>query len=260
MAHFKRRSRTGAAFMQRSLALMMVILSWVMRLAPIGIFALLTKLIAVQSLPLLMSLVHFITLIFITTFIHGALVLPGLVWVFGKSSPLEFFKTEHARLCHGIFNQLQRRHHPRHLKMRRTIIHPPALARFVIPLGATINMDGNRPVRSRGGYFYRSIGGYGFKLKQPINYYGHCDDRRHGCTGIPGAGMVTMILVLQAAGLPVEAIAILLPIDRLLDTIRTAVNAGDLAVSVVVRRFLQKWRWPGKHLGASQELFLRELM
>jgi Na+/H+-dicarboxylate symporter len=59
-----------------------------------------------------------------------------------------------------------------------------------------------------------------------------------GAPGIPSAGMVTMVLVLQSVGLPVEAIAILLPIDRLLDTIRTTVNVqGDLVGSLIVQKF-----------------------
>ena len=62
-----------------------------------------------------------------------------------------------------------------------------------------------------------------------------------GAPGIPSAGMVTMIMVLQSVGLPVEAIAILLPVDRLLDTFRTAVNVeGDMVGSLVVQKFVQR--------------------
>ena len=62
-----------------------------------------------------------------------------------------------------------------------------------------------------------------------------------GAPGIPSAGMVTMIMVLQSVGLPVEAIAILLPIDRILDTFRTAVNVqGDMIGSLIVQKFVEK--------------------
>lgn len=62
-----------------------------------------------------------------------------------------------------------------------------------------------------------------------------------GAPGIPSAGMVTMIMILQSVGLPVEAIAILLPIDRILDTFRTAVNVqGDMIGSLIVQKFVEK--------------------
>ena len=122
--------------------------------------------------------------------------------------------------------------------MRRTIIHPPALARFVIPLGATINMDGTALYEAAAAIFIAQLAGMDLSLSSQLIIMATAMIAAMGAPGIPSAGMVTMILVLQAAGLPVEAIAILLPIDRLLDTIRTAVNVeGDLAVSVVVRRF-----------------------
>ena len=62
-----------------------------------------------------------------------------------------------------------------------------------------------------------------------------------GAPGLPSAGMVTMIMVLQSVGLPVEAIAILLPMDRLIDTVRTAVNVeGDLAGSIIIHRLVRE--------------------
>lgn len=238
MAQLKKEAAPVLDFMQRSLALMMVILSWVMRLAPIGIFALLTKLIAVQSLPLLMSLMHFIALIFITTFIHGALVLPGLVWLFGKTSPLEFLKLSMPACVTAFSTSSSAATIPVSLKCAEQLSIPPALARFVIPLGATINMDGTALYEAAAAIFIAQLAGMDLSLSAQLIIMATAMIAAMGAPGIPSAGMVTMILVLQAAGLPVEAIAILLPIDRLLDTIRTAVNVeGDLAVSVVVKRF-----------------------
>ncbi|HMW73393.1 MAG TPA: cation:dicarboxylase symporter family transporter, partial [Cellvibrionaceae bacterium] len=115
---------------------------------------------------------------------------------------------------------------------------PPALARFVIPLGATINMDGTALYEAAAAIFIAQLAGMDLTFSAQLIIMATAMIAAMGAPGIPSAGMVTMILVLQAAGLPVEAIAILLPIDRILDTIRTAVNVeGDLAVSMVVKHY-----------------------
>lgn len=238
MAQLKEEAAPVLDFMQRLLALMMVILGWVMRLAPLGIFALLTKLIAVQSLPLLLSLMHFIALIFITTLIHGVIVLPGLVWLFAKTSPLEFLKLSLPACITAFSTSSSAATIPVTLKCAEQLSVPPALARFVVPLGATINMDGTALYEAAAAIFIAQLAGMDLSLSSQLIIMATAMIAAMGAPGIPSAGMVTMILVLQAAGLPVEAIAILLPIDRILDTIRTAVNVeGDLAVSMVVKRY-----------------------
>ncbi|RYZ83257.1 MAG: dicarboxylate/amino acid:cation symporter, partial [Moraxellaceae bacterium] len=223
---------------ERLLALMMVILNGVMRLAPLGIFALLIKLVAVQSLPLLLSLVHFIALIFITTLIHGLIILPALVWFFAKSSPLKFLKLSAPAIVTAFSTSSSAATIPVTLKCAETLEVPPPLARFVIPLGATINMDGTALYEAAAALFIAQLAGMDLTLSSQLVIMATAMLAAMGAPGIPSAGMVTMVLVLQAVGLPVEAIAILLPIDRILDTVRTAVNVeGDLAVSMVVKRY-----------------------
>lgn len=238
MAHLKEQAAPVLDVFQRFLALMMVILNGVMRLAPIGIFALLTKLIAVQSLPLLLSLVNFIVLIFATTLIHGVIILPALVWLFGQTSPWQFLKHSAPACITAFSTSSSSATLPITLKCAQALNIPPALARFIIPLGATINMDGTALYEAAAALFIAQLAGLDLNLSAQIIIMATAMIASMGAPGIPSAGMVTMILVLQAAGLPVEAIAILLPIDRILDTVRTAVNVeGDLAVSLVVKRF-----------------------
>ena len=238
MAQLKEQAAPVLDVLQRFLALLMIILGWVMRLAPLGIFALLTKLVAAQSLPLLLSLVHFIVLVFITTLIHGTIVLPGLVWLFAKTSPLEFLKLSLPALITAFSTSSSAATIPVTLKCAEQLSVPPALARFVVPLGATINMDGTALYEAAAALFIAQLVGMDLSLGSQLIIMATAMIAAMGAPGIPSAGMVTMILVLQAAGLPVEAIAILLPIDRILDTIRTAVNVeGDLAVSMVVKRY-----------------------
>lgn len=238
IAHLKEQAKPVLDILNSLMALMLVILNWVMRLAPLGIFALLTKLVAAQSVPLLLSLLKFISLVFITTLIHGLVVLPALVWMLAHYSPRQFLMISAPALITAFSTSSSAATLPVTLKCAEQLAIPPALGRFVIPLGATINMDGTALYEAAAALFIAQLAGIELTLASQIIIMAAAMLASMGAPGIPSAGMVTMIMVLQAAGLPVEAIAILLPIDRLLDTVRTAVNVeGDLAVGLVVKRF-----------------------
>ena len=113
----------------------------------------------------------------------------------------------------------------------------PQTAGFVIPLGTQLNMDGTA-LYEAAALFVANLVGLDLNLTQQIVVCLTAMIASLGAPGIPSAGMVTMIMVLQSVGLPAEAIAILLPIDRLLDTVRTVVNVqGDMMISVVVDRY-----------------------
>jgi Na+/H+-dicarboxylate symporter len=118
----------------------------------------------------------------------------------------------------------------------------PEIAGFVVPLGATINMDGTALYEAVAALFIANLAGVDLSLAQQSVVFFTAMIAAMGAPGIPSAGMVTMVMVLQSVGLPAEAIAILLPIDRLLDTLRTTVNVqGDMVASVVVQKLvLQK--------------------
>jgi Na+/H+-dicarboxylate symporter len=117
----------------------------------------------------------------------------------------------------------------------------PAIAGFVIPLGATINMDGTALYEAAAALFIANLVGIELSFVQQLIVFFTAMIAAMGAPGIPSAGMVTMVMVLQSVGLPAEAIAILLPIDRLLDTLRTTVNVeGDMVGSLVVEKLLAK--------------------
>jgi Na+/H+-dicarboxylate symporter len=124
--------------------------------------------------------------------------------------------------------------------MRCTTQHlhvKPEIAGFVVPLGATINMDGTALYEAAAALFIANLVGVELTFAQQLVVFFTAMLASVGAPGIPSAGMVTMVMVLQSVGLPAEAIAILLPIDRLLDTLRTTVNVeGDMITSVVVQK------------------------
>jgi len=222
------------------LELTMRIIGWIMRLAPIGICALLLKLVATQNADLLATLVQFIVLVMGTTLIHGIVVLPLLLYFFTRKSPLWFWRGAREALITAFATSSSSATLPVTLRCVEDNLHVrKSIAGFVIPLGATLNMDGTALYEAAAALFVANLAGIDLTMGQQLIVFVTAMIASMGAPGIPSAGMVTMILVLQSVGLPVEAIAILLPIDRLLDTVRTAVNVqGDMISSLVVQKLV----------------------
>jgi len=113
------------------------------------------------------------------------------------------------------------------------------VSNFVLPLGATINMDGTAMYEAAAALFIANLVGMDLMLGQQIILFFIAMVASIGAPGIPSAGMVTMAMVLQVLGLPLEALAILLPMDRLLDTFRTTINVeGDLVGSLIINKLV----------------------
>lgn len=218
---------------------MMMMVGWVMKLAPIGIFALLAKLISTEDISILSRLAEFAAVVTGTTIFHGAVVLPVLLWIFGRMSPITFFKGARAALITAFATSSSSATMPLSMKCAQENLGVrPQTAGFVIPLGTQLNMDGTALYEAAAALFIANLMGLDLSLGQQVIVCLTAMIASLGAPGIPSAGMVTMIMVLQSVGLPAEAIAILLPIDRLLDTVRTVVNVqGDMMISVVVDRY-----------------------
>jgi len=230
------RYRHILSLLQEGLDIMLRMVGWVMHLAPLGILALLTKLVATQDSELLVSLGQFIALVFGTTLLHGVVVLPLLLWALTKKSPLWFWRGAREALITAFATSSSSATLPITLRCaEQQLCVRKEVAGFVVPLGATMNMDGTALYEAAAALFVANLVGIDLTLTQQLIIFVTAMIASMGAPGIPSAGMVTMIMVLQSVGLPAEAVAILLPIDRLLDTIRTAVNVeGDMVACVVV--------------------------
>ena len=236
------RYRNVLQLLQEGLELMLRMVGWVMRLAPLGICALLAQLLATQNVSVLSSLAAFIGVVTGTTLLHGFVVLPLLVYGLARVSPLTFFRGARAALVTAFATSSSSATLPVTLRCAEQHLHvKPSLAGFVIPLGATVNMDGTALYEASAALFVANLANIELDLAQQLIVFFTTMLAAVGAPGIPSAGMVTMVMVLQSVGLPAEAVAILLPIDRLLDTVRTMVNVeGDMVVSLIVQRFLSE--------------------
>ncbi|HYN53083.1 MAG TPA: dicarboxylate/amino acid:cation symporter [Methylotenera sp.] len=228
--------------LQELLELTMRIVGWVMVLAPFGIAALLIKLVASQDAAMLGTLAKFIAVVISTTLLHGVVILPLLLYLITGKTPLWFWRGAREALVTAFATSSSSATLPITLRCTTQHLHvKPEIAGFVVPLGATVNMDGTALYEAAAALFIANLVGVDLNLTQQLIVFVTAMIAAIGAPGIPSAGMVTMVMVLQSVGLPVEAIAILLPIDRLLDTLRTTVNVeGDMVGSLVVQKLVNK--------------------
>jgi len=213
-----------------------------MRLAPFGIAALLFKLVATQDVSLFASLTKFMLVVTGTTLLHGLVVLPLLLWLLTGKRPWWFLRQAKQALLTAFATSSSNATMPVTMRCATQNMQvKPEIAGFVVPLGATVNMDGTALYEAAAALFVAQLAGIELSLGQQLVVCFTTMIAAMGAPGIPSAGMVTMVMVLQSVGLPAEAIAILLPIDRLLDTVRTAVNVeGDMIGSLVVQHRIEK--------------------
>ncbi len=236
------RYRNILLLMQESQELMLRLVGWIMRLSPYGVMALLAKLLATQDLSLMASLTKFIAIVLGTTLLHGFVVLPLLLFLIARVSPLRFFRGAREALLTAFATSSSSATLPVTLRCTEQHLHvKPGIAGFVVPLGATVNMDGTALYEASAALFVANLAGIELDFAQQLIVFFTTMLAAIGAPGIPSAGMVTMIMVLQSVGLPTEAIAILLPIDRILDTVRTMVNVeGDMIGSLVVQKLVEE--------------------
>ena len=220
-------------------AAVMQMIGWFVRLAPIGILALLGNLVAATGFAeLARHLGAFTAVVFAATFVHAAISLPLVVRFLGGMSPLAFLRGIQPALVVAFSTSSSAATLPVTTRcVEEELDVPPEVASFVLPLGATVNMDGTALYEAIAAIFVANIYGIELGLASQLVVFAISMISAIGAPGIPSAGMVTMVVVLEAVGLPVEAVALLLTIDRVLDTARTMANVeGDAAVALCVSR------------------------
>ena len=232
------RYRNLLFLLQELLEITLMLVGWIMYLAPLGIMALLINLAATQDAALITTLAQFVVVVIGTTLVHGIIALPLILYLVTGVTPWQFWLGAREALITAFATSSSSATLPVTLRCVEQNLHVKRdIAGFVVPLGATVNMDGTALYEAAAALFVANLAGIDLSFGQQLVVFFTAMLGAIGAPGIPSAGMVTMIIVLQSVGLPVEAIAILLPIDRLLDTFRTAVNVeDDMIASMVVQK------------------------
>ena len=236
------RYRNLRLLIQELQELCLMIVGWIMRLAPLGIAALLLQLVASQNNALLASLLHFIAVVIGSTLFHGVIVLPLLLYAITRVTPLRFWRGSREALITAFATSSSAATLPITLRCTEQHLHVKKdIANFVVPLGSTMNMDGTALYEAAAALFVARLAGIELDIASQMIIFFVAMLGAIGAPGIPSVGMLSMVLVLESVGLPTEAIAILLPIDRILDTVRTAVNVeGDMVGSLIVQKLADR--------------------
>ncbi len=221
------------------------VLAWVIRLLPIGIFAILfdfTVKLNVgdgHSQALLAQLLQFSLLVVALTAIHGLIILPGIAWMLTGRSPVRLLSQLARPLLVAFSTSSSSATLPVSMRTAEEDLKvSPSVSSFVLPLGATMNMDGTALFEAVAAVFLAYLFGVELSVVGIFTVFLMSMVASIGAPGMPSASMAGMQMVLLAVGIPLEAIAILMVIERPLDTIRTAVNVeGDLIGSLVVDHY-----------------------
>ncbi|MDX1622541.1 MAG: dicarboxylate/amino acid:cation symporter [Gemmatimonadota bacterium] len=208
----------------------------VMKLAPYGVFALIAAIIGEYGLGILKTLVVYSVVVIVGLVVHGVLVYPAAVKLFSGMSPVPFFKGIAPAQLVAFSTSSSNATLPVTMEScEENLGVSEEVSAFVLPLGATINMDGTALYQGVATIFIAQVYGLQLGIEQQLMVVLTATLASIGAAGVPGVGMITLALVLKTVGIPLEGIALILGVDRILDMCRTALNiTGDSSCAVVV--------------------------
>ena len=223
------------------------VLKWVIRILPLGIFAILfdftLRLSAGEehSEFFLKQLFQFGALVITLTLVHGLFVLPTIAWLTTGRRPIEVLIRLMQPMLVAFSTSSSAATLPVSMRTAEEELNVDnSVSSFVLPLGATMNMDGTALFEAMAAIFLAYLYGIELSTLMIITIFLMSMVASIGAPGMPTASMSGMQMVLLAVGIPLEAIAILLVIERPLDTFRTSINVeGDLIGAMIVQRYMK---------------------
>ena len=211
------------------------VMGMIIKLSPIGVFALITPVVAANGPSVLLPLLKVIGVAYLVYIVHMVLVYSSTVKAISGMSPLKFFKGMSPAMIFAFSSASSVGALPFNLECTQKLGAKKEVASFVLPLGATINMDGTAIYQGVCAIFIAQIFGFNLTIPQQLTVILTATLASIGTAGVPGSGMIMLAMVLESVGLPLEGIALVAGIDRILDMGRTCVNiTGDAACTICV--------------------------
>jgi Na+/H+-dicarboxylate symporter len=217
---------------------MMKLTGWIIRLTPVGVFALVAVVVAETGTGIFANVGRYMATVMIGLAIHALVTLPLLLWLVGRANPRKYA----ARVAPALTTAFSTASSSATLPLTIECVEveagvSPRVSSFVLPLGATINMDGTALYEAVAAVFIAQLYGIDLSFGQELLVFLTATLAAIGAAGIPSAGLVTMAIVLKAVGLPLDGIGIIIAVDRILDMFRTSINVwGDAVGCVIVSR------------------------
>ena len=217
---------------------MMKLVSLVMNLAPYGVFALMARIFSEIEFDAIANLLQYFVLLLAVLFIHMTVTYSIMLKLFANLNPLTFLRKMESTMVFAFSTASSNATIPvsmETVKSRMGVSN--SVASFTIPLGSTVNMDGTAMMQGVATVFIAQAAQIDLSLVDYLLVIVTATLASVGTAGVPSVGLVTLTMVLQQVGLPIEGIAMILGVDRFLDMVRTAVNVtGDCAVTCVVAK------------------------
>lgn len=226
------------SFMESMAETMYKVTDLVMNLAPYGVFALIAVTVSNYGLSVLMPFAKVIGAVYIGCIIHAVFTYSGMIAMVARKSPLWFFKgIQEASLTAFVTRSSSAT-----LPVTMTCVQDnmgisEKISSFVLPLGATINMDGTALYQGVCALFIAQAFGIDLSIGAQVGIIVTATLASVGTAGVPGAGLIMLTLVVTQAGLPMEGVAMVAGIDAVLDMARTSLNVtGDACVTAVIAK------------------------
>ena len=230
--------RAAAETINRWNDIFMKVMEMILALSPIGVFCLLTPVIAINGTMIIGSLAKILLVAYICYVLHMLIVYSAALAV-NKCSPRKFFKEMLPAIVFAFSSASSVGTLPLNMKCSQNAGASNEVSSFVLPLGATINMDGTAIYQGVCTIFIAACYGIDLTFAQMVTIVLTATLASIGTAGVPGAGMVMLAMVLTSVGLPIDGIALVAGVDRIFDMGRTAVNiTGDASCAVIVTKRL----------------------
>ncbi|PSW83049.1 dicarboxylate/amino acid:cation symporter [Photobacterium angustum] len=216
----------------------MKLVALLMNIAPFGVFFLMAKLFTGLGLDAIFNLINYFLVLVAALLIHGLVTYSAMLKIFTGLSPITFLKKMEDAVMFAFSTASSNATIPVTMETatKRLGVNNK-IASFTVPLGATINMDGTAIMQGVATVFIAQAFNIDLSMGDYIAVIVTATLASIGTAGVPGVGLIMLAMVLNQVGLPVEGIAIIMGVDRLLDMIRTAVNiTGDSVVTCIVAK------------------------
>ena len=217
------------------------IMDLIIKVSPLGVFALITPVVAENGPKVLLPLLKVILVAFAAYIIHMLVIYSASVKAFANVSPFKFFRVMSQPMLFAFSSASSVGTLPFNMEASEKLGVRKEISSFVLPLGATINMDGTAIYQGVCAIFIAQIFGIDLTISQQLTIILTATLASIGTAGVPGSGLIMLTMVLQSVGLPIEGMALVAGIDRILDMGRTVVNiTGDSACAVCVNAWETK--------------------
>lgn len=214
------------------------ILSYILSCAPIGVFCMLTPVVAANGPQVIGSYASLIGTDYLCFIIHALIIYSPCVYILGKMNPIKFFQKMTSAMMFAFSSASSVATIPYNVECTKKMGVQEEIRNFILPLGATINMDGTAIYLGVTSVFIATCCGMDLTMNQYFAIAFSSTIASIGVPGVPGGALALMAMVFASAGIPIEGVAVAAGVDRLVDMGRTTMSiTGDASCAVVMQRF-----------------------